>query len=95
MRHDHFDPPWASAATTATSLAAIWGAVAVSTGLIVLAIAWGTGHVGWVVLAVGLVVACAAVFVFALVQGRQAEREVTRAVQRLAKARRTSDGGAS
>lgn len=70
------------------TLAVMWGAIAVSAGLLLVLLAQGWGGRAWGIAAGVLLLSCIAICVWAAVIGHRATREVERLVARLAETRR-------
>lgn len=69
----------------------MWGAIGGSVVLLGVLLLAGLDQGAWVVASAALLVACVLVCVWAGVQGRITEREVRRAVERLAASRRARE----
>jgi hypothetical protein len=69
----------------------MWSAIGLAAALLGLLLALGWGEDAWTAAAGFLLVACIAVCVVAGLQSRAADREVRRAVARLASARREEE----
>lgn len=67
----------------------MWAAIGLSAALggILIALGWASGD-AWATAAAVMLLACVAVCVWGVAQGRRAEREVDRAIARLAETRR-------
>jgi predicted lysophospholipase L1 biosynthesis ABC-type transport system permease subunit len=69
----------------------MWSAIGASIALLGVLLAVGWDDAAWTTAAGVLLLACVAVCIFAVVQGRNADREVRRAVARLAAAREANE----